>query len=117
MRNVFLLAGTVLLMACGGPGGGGGTVTYRVEFAGSLNQGASFTGSYATQTGQAELFATALPASKEFLAGASDYVLASGSVSGGGTVTAKAFKNGVLCEEKTLAITNIGSITAACNKP
>ena len=117
MRNIILLAGTAVLMACGGPGGGGGTATYRVEFSGSLNQGASIRASYATQSGQGEVFSTTLPASKEFSAGGNEYVVASGTVVGGGNLTVKAFKNGVLCEEKTLSVTDAGSLSVACNRP
>jgi hypothetical protein len=95
----------------------GGTATYRAELSGTLNAGATFAAAYATVSGQAEQFSTTLPASKEFAAGASDYVLVQGTVSGGGTITVKAFKNNVLCEEKTLAISATGLVGAACNKP
>ncbi|NJK43066.1 MAG: hypothetical protein HC933_01305 [Pleurocapsa sp. SU_196_0] len=117
MKHLGILAAMVALAACT-QGSGGGTATYRVEFSGSLNQNSSFSGVYATQSGQGEVFATTLPASKEFTAGASDYVLADGTVVGnGGTITVKAFKNNALCEEKTLAITATGKVSAACNKP
>lgn len=112
MRQILLLTGTAVLMACGG-----GTATYRVELSGSLNQGAQFQGAYSIQSGQLEVFATALPASKAFSAGANEYVFASGTVAGGGTITARVFKGFVLCEEKTLNILTTGSVSVACNKP
>jgi hypothetical protein len=120
MKKLILMAGMAMLTACstGGttpPPPSGGTATYRIEFSGSLNAGASFSATYATATGQIEQFAQSLPASKEFTASASVYVLAAGDVIGGGTVTVKAFKNSVLCEEKTLAISANGRVTAACN--
>jgi hypothetical protein len=121
MKKFVSLAGIVILTACSADGSppqpppSGGTATYRVEFSGSLKAGASFSATYATSTGQVEQFATALPASKEFTAGSSTYVLAAGDVIGGGTVTVKAYKNSVLCEEKTLNISANGRITAACN--
>jgi hypothetical protein len=117
MKHVILLVGIALFAACSAGGGTGGTATYRVEFTGSLNAGANFQGTYATQSGQTEVFANALPANKEFTAGASEYVLANGQVGGGGTITVRVLKNAVLCEEKTLNITASGFVSAACNKP
>lgn len=120
MNKWMLLAGIALLASCNGGGTNpptGGTATYRIEITGSLNAGAPFQATYATSTGQAEVFSKALPATKEITAGASVYVLADGTVAGGGTITVKAFKNNALCEEKTLAITDVGVVQAACNRP
>ena len=118
MKKYARLAGMVVLSACGngGGGGGGGNAEYRIEFSGSLNAGASFQGIYSTSGGQTELFASALPANKTITAKANEFVLADGSVMGGGTLKVKVFKNNTLCEEKTLTITSTGSLSAACNR-
>ena len=120
MKKYALLAGMVVLSACGNGGGGGGggcgNAEYRIEFSGSLNAGASFQGIYTTSGGQTELFASALPANKTITAKANEFVLADGSVMGGGTLKVKVFKNNTLCEEKTLTITSTGSLSAACNR-
>jgi hypothetical protein len=123
--RLSLITGLLVLSSCGnsggtgGNGGGGGsTATYRVEFSGSINAGSSFQGGYGTSSGQTEIFAKTLPASKEFSAGANVFVLGDASVVGsGGNVTVKVFKNNVLCEEKSLVVTASGQVSASCNKP
>ena len=120
MKKYALLAGMVVLSACGnggGGGGGGGNAEYRIEFSGSLNTGASFLGTYGTSGGQTEVFADTLPASKTITAKANEFVLADGRVIGGGTLKAKVFKNNILCEEKTVNITASGNVAVACNRP
>jgi hypothetical protein len=115
MKYGLLLVGFVALAACNA-GGGTGPATYRVEFSGSVNQGGFFQGAYASRSG-GEIFANALPASKEFTATTGEYVAGDGKLGGGGTLTAKIFKNNVLCEEKTLNITDVGGVVVACNRP
>ena len=118
MKRWILLSSIVVLTACGGGGPVSGTATYRIEFSGSLNTGSSFQGAYATGSGQAEVFASSLPASKEISAGAGVYVAGQGTLVGsGGNLTVRVFKNNVLCEEKTQNITASGVLLAACNRP
>ena len=119
MKKYSLLVGMMGLTACGGGGGGGGggTASYKIEFLGTLNTGASFSGVYVLGSGQGEAFADALPASKTVTAGANEYVYASATVSGGGNITVKVFKGSTLCEEKTVNVVATGIVAAACNRP